>query len=366
MSEWIGVVNETAPKFLQGAADNTIRKRLLLAMLKKYGRIKFNENSMTCTWDIEFAEQPVESYGDAGQITFDRSDLLRQLTIDWRGYKATDMMTEKERMMNSGDVQIVDRYGRIMPSLTRAMTNKFGGELFIDGNAAGNGNRLHGLKSFTGAGTVASGDRIAQPSDTYAGRSTALAAEGGSWTATLSTKPNSTVATDWPDGNGDASYDFMSPKLVNTSSTGWGTGSTSWQDNCEKVLRQTTIWLTRTAGMEGRPTVYEVASDMYYGYCNHQEAKQRVLIPHKEADDLGFPDVLNQEGVMIQHDFDCPANTGYGLNVNQMELASLDKVLFGSRGPTYDIKSDAYLFMVGFFGNARYNPKYFAELYPYA
>jgi hypothetical protein len=90
------------------------------------------------------------------------------------------------------------------------------------------------------------------------------------------------------------------------------------------------------------------------------------VVPHKGAQDLGFDDVLNQDGVMIDTDFDVPSGVGYGLNVDQMELGSLDNVLFASRGPEFDIKTDSWLFMVGFFGNARYNPKYFSKFNDYA
>ena len=370
-NEWIGVIHTTAPKYLSGAADNTIRKRLVLSLLKKKGRIKFNESSYECNWDVEFKEQPVEAYGDGGTLNFSRHDLYRQLNIDWRGYKATDLMTEKERLMNDGALAIVRRYDKIMPKLMRSLNNKFCGELFIDGYASGNENRLHGLESFMGIGTVADTDRVAQPSDTYGGKSTAVANEGGTWSTDLAAaaRPNATIATDWPDGNGDAEYDFMSPKLINygaASGDPWGTGAGTWEANSERALRQSTIWLTHGAGVEGRPDLYLLAGDLFYTYLNKQSGKQRINIPHKGAQDLGFDDVLNQEGVMIQSDFDVPAGTGYGLNIDQLELSSLDNVLFASRGPEFDIKTDSWLFMVGFFGNARYNPKYFSKFKDYA
>ena len=366
MAEWAGVISTTAEKFLQGAADQTIRNRLILSLLKEYGRIEYNQNSYQLTWDVEYAQQPVESYGDAGVIDFTRHDLYKQLTVDWRGYYASDMMTEKERLMNAGNVRIIDRYGRIMPTLMKAINAKFSGELFIDGNAAGNENRLHGLESFCGSGTTVAADRIAQPSDTYAGLSTALGNITGSWSTDLATSPNAAVATDWPYGQGDSEYDFNSPKLVNWSSNNWGTGSTSWEDNCERVIRQTILWLTHGGGKESRPTCFLLSTDLFYAFQNKQEAKTRILVPHKEADDLGFGDALNENGVIIKSDYDVPSETGYALNVHQMQLSSLDSKLFSSRGPEYDIKTNAYLFLVGFFGNCRYNPKHFGKLASYA
>ena len=152
MAEWIGIIHSTAPKYLSGAADNTIRNRLILTLVRQKGRITFNESSHECNWDVEYAEQPVSAYGDGGTIDFSRHDLLRQLKIDWRGYKATDMMTEMERLENKGDIAIVKRYDRIMPTLTKSLRNKFCGEFFIDGYATGNENRLHGLESLDDLG----------------------------------------------------------------------------------------------------------------------------------------------------------------------------------------------------------------------
>ena len=371
-NEWIGVIHTTAPKYLSGAADNTIRKRLILSLLKQKGRIKFNENSYQCNWDVEFKEQPVEAYGDGGTLNFSRHDLYRQLNVDWRGYKATDLMTEKERLMNDGALAIVRRYDKIMPKLMRSLNNKFCAELFIDGYASGNENRLHGLESFMSfdSGETLAADRVAKPNDTYGGKSTAVADQGGTWSTNLSgvtNIPNHDIATDWPDGNGDPEYDYLTPKLVNWSSTSWGTSSaTDWETNSERALRQSTIWSSIGAGDEGKPDLYLMAGNLFYAYLNKQSGKQRIVIPHKGAQDLGFDDVLNQEGVMLQTDFDVAADTAYGINVDQMELSSLDNVLFASRGPEYDIKTDSWLFMVGFFGNARYNPKFFTKLKNFA
>ena len=341
MAEALSLVNVTAKRYMQGAADLTIRKRLLLAMLSKYGRIKYNESGYDCNWNVQFAEPPVQPHGASGEYEFSAHDLYRQLVIDWRGYVATDKMDAKDELMNKSPVAIVDRYSKILPNLKQSLENKFHAEFYIDGGAAGNANRLHGMLTFCGAGTVAAGDLVAQPSGTYGGKNTNLQDQGGSWSANLTTKPNSTVATDWPDGNGSVEYDYMAPILVNTSSTNWGTGSTLFEDNCGRILRRTTTWLTKNGGADGRPSVYLMAADMFNAYQNYQEAKFRNVIPHEESRDLGFPDTLNQDGVGIKYEFDVSAGEFWGINVNQMELASLDSTMRGVRGPTYYIKSDA-------------------------
>ena len=362
MAEFAAVLKEAAPAYLKGRADNTIRNRLLLMLLAKNGRIKYTASSHKLYWDVKAGQRVIEAYGDDGVINFQRSDLHEQLNIDWRGYKMSDRMTEKQRLMLGDLTAIIDRYSGVAEDMMDDLQDGFCGELFVDGYLAGNENRLHGLESFFGEGTTGAADRVGQPSDTYGGHSTAVATRGGTWSTNISTKPNSTIATDWPDGNGTADYDWNSPKLINYSSTNWGTGSTTWADNCERVLGQTTIWTTLTGGKKGRPTLYMLAGDLFYDYQNKMRAKYRISVPHSEANDLGFSDTLNQDGVMIQADFDVPASTGYGLNINQMCLESLDNVLFSSRGPEYDINTDGYLWLIGFFGNARYNVKHFSKL----
>jgi len=367
-TEWIGVIHEQAPQWFKGYVDETIRRRIALAYLRKYGKIVLGCSSSMCIWNMKFSQQPIEATGDAGTLVFNRHDLQRQAALNWRGYVGTDAMTEKEYLMNRGSARILNRYAETIPWLMEAMTDHFSGELFLDGNASGRENNIHGLESFLGAGTVTANDLIAVPSDNYAGLSTALASEAGTWSSNLgaSDRPNTSLSVDWPHGKGSASYDYNSPKLFNYSSTRWGGGGTTWEHNCERVIRQAIIWLTSTGGTAGRPKCVMLANDLYAGYLNHQSAKQRIIIPHRESEDLGFEDTVNQEGVAIKYDFDVPAQTGYVFNVANCELCSLDQVLFGYRGPDWSIRDRAWLFYVGFWGNARYRPKHFGKLFPYA
>ncbi len=369
MAESLSVVNATARRYFAGAVDETIRKRLFLRLLEKYGRISFNESGTSVFWNVEYKQPTVQAHGASGEYSFSETDLNRQLEIDVRGYVATDKMDFKNSLMNKGTVAIVDRYARIMPQLLKTLDDHFHGELYIDGTASGNTNRLHGLDTFMNGAvvhTVVAADLIANPTASYGGLSTVPQNAGGTWTSALTTSPNANIATDWPSGNGSAEYDYISPILINTTSTNWGTGSGLWGDNCGTILRRTSIWLTKNGGLDGRPTCYMMGDDLFNEYADYQEAKYRNIIPHEEGLELGFPDTLKQDGVMIKYEFDCPASQFWGINVHQMELASWDDVLFGTRGPYYDIKSDAYLFKAGFFGNTRFNPKYFAHGESYA
>lgn len=368
--EFIGVINATRPKYMKGASDLTIRSRLLLSLLRKKGRIVYSAGGGDeCRWQVEFSQPNVETYGDGGTMDFTNHDAFRQLSIDWGGYNATDAISMKQKYMNSGDEALIKLFQTKQNRLQKGINDKFCGELYKD--AASRANAIHGLETFLGSGTCAAGDRIAQPSDTYGlgALSTALGNQGGTWSSDLSTQPNSTIAKDWPDGQGDSEYDFMSPKLVNWSSTAWGTGSsTAWEDNCWRVISQTVTWLTTTGGLDGRPDICLLAANLFQGYKNHHEVLRRIEVPFSVADELGFKGTtLMQDGCAIQPDFDCPANTGYMLNLSHMELRSLCPELFWMEGPDKDPRSGySSLWATGFFGNVTYQPKHIAKLKNYA
>ncbi len=370
-NEWVGVIHSTAPKYLKGAEDLTVRDRIVLAFLKSRGRLKFNENSHTCIWDVEYSQPPIEPYADGGVLNFQRHDPMRQLVTDWRGYVGTDQMTRKERLMNQGPTAIYKRYDRIIPNLMKSITDKFGGEWMVDGYAAGNENRLLGIDSFMGGETVTSASKVTIPTDMYATRATNLQDQGGFWSADLAAgdRPyqGSTITTDWPDGNGSSEYDFMSPKLIN-SEHDWGGGGPGWDGgtgNGEYIIRQGTIWLSLLGGKEGMPDLFLTNGSMYGKYLNQQSAKQRIIVPHKESQDLGFGNSVNQEGIGIYKDFEIAPKVGYFLNFDKMKLLSLADKLFFRSGPDWSIETQSWLFNIGFFGNMQFSPKCFGKVADY-
>ena len=365
--EWIGVIHATRPKYMKGASDLTLRSRLLLRMLQKKGRIERNLSGPSCIWQVEFSQPDVTSYADGGQIDFSNHDAFRQLEIDWRGYVATDTLTMKQKAMNSGQESLINLFQTKNARLMKAIRDNFAGELYKDGSSSGRENNIHGCETFLTEASTAATNRVCACDDTYGGLNTDLADQGGTWSANLTTSPNATLATDWPDGQGDSEYDYLSPKLVNWSATNWGTGSTAWEDNCWRVISQAITWLTISSGPEGMPDLCVLAPNLFQGYKNHEEALRTINVPHKEAQDLGFGNVLNQDGVAIQADFDCPANTGYLFNLDTVTIKSIMPELFWMEGPDKDPRSAwSWLWGVGFYGNVTFSPKHVCKIHDYA
>jgi len=369
MSEGIIAVKNTAAKYLKGAADQTIRGYFWLSYLQSQGRIVIGDTGgVSQTWNVMARQPDVRQSGDDAQIVFAEHDAYEQLTVDIRGYHVTDRLTEKKRLMNASPLQIIDLYGTKMENLVKAITDQFGQELYVDGYASGNENRLCGIESFCGSSTTVAADLVAKPSDTYAGKSTALGTLGGSWSTNLSTKPNASVATDWPEGQGASEYDYLAPKLVNYSSSNWGTGGTTWADNATKVMRRSRLWCHHTSGMENAPMLHLLSPNLYGDFLDSFESKNRAVLPHPTGIDLGFPDAVNFEGAIVKQDYGCPAGVGYGINANEMLLFNIhdDGSFFRANGPEEDFKTNSYLFFVYFYGNMRFNPKAFAKYAAYA
>lgn len=366
MTEALRIVTATARRYFAGDSDLTKRRRLMLSLIQQKGRVSFNENGASCFWNVKFSEPTPQDYGSGAEFVYSEHDSQRQLEIDWRAFLVTNKLEYRDSLLNRGDVAIIEYYKRILPDLRSSLNNTWHKMFYED--ASSNPLRPHGLKTFLKFNTPTAADRIATPdnSATYGGKDIQLQTEGGTWSSALTVKPNATLAYDWPEGTGTPEFDYLGGLGVNASSTNWGTDSTDWRDNCGTVFRNTTNWLMKNCGDEGRPTLYICANDRFTQYQDYQEAKFRNIMPHAEARDLGFPDTLNQDGVMIKSEFDVPAGEVYGVNIDKLQLACNSDQIWDVRGPVEDPRTGAYLFRAGFFGNMRFQPKFFALIKDFA
>lgn len=375
MSEtWQGYVNQASALYSKELENLTIRNRLLLAMLQKRGRINLSVDwSYELKYPVDYKDAPVSSFGHGGGITYTPNDYTKLATLDLRGYSSPDMMHLKEQeLLGNSSARFVDRYKRIIPKLLKGVQQKIGLEFYIDGSASGNQDRFSGVETMMGVNVTATtgtdvDDIIALPDGAYNGFDTDLGT-AGDWSTALGSGnyPNDAVASDWPEGTGDPEYDYWTPKLVNWSSTSWPSGANnSWFDTGPYVLRRTAQWLLQTAGVEGNSLVALLSGAMMTDFKNSQEAKLRSLAQHPEARDLGFAGILEYDGMMLKTEYGVPADTGYILNLDEIELGITGKKLISTKGPMFDPDSAAYKWFAYTFGNFKFVPKYCAKLKNY-
>lgn len=366
---WSRVVNTTIKNYIREEEINVLRNRKLTALLHDRGRFEMNVSGWALDWKVEYNTLRPTPYADGDALQFSRIDREKTATLDWRGYTMQDSMTKGEFLANSGKEAIVKLFSTRTEKLVDNIGQYFGEELYVNGYAAGNTKRIHGIQSFTGSVnsvtsaltnlTAKAGSGVAWPTATYAGLSTAPGNYNGNWE-----NPSTTLV--WPHGRGDNRYDFWSPIIVDYGSTYFSSTAT-WEANCVKALAFAIIKSKKSQSKKGKLDLFLLDDTMYEQYINQYRPNERVLVQRAAAESgllkLGFTDVINQDGVDVTWEYGIPSGTGFGFNVDMMEVKSQQSQLFVAMGPDEDIKTKSWLWSVDFFGNVVFNPKFFVALF---
>ncbi len=360
MPEWSRIVNTTIKNYVKGEEINILRNRKVTAMLKSKGRISFNEEGRLLDWKVRFRRNTMQGFAISDTLTFPQIDRHKTAELPWRGYAMGEAMTKLERLQNKGVAAIVKIYDNLTKTMMSDMEEAFSEEIYVDGNATGNGKRFHGIESFLGAVGSVTRPFVANPSDTYAGLATTLGNYGGSWSG------------NWPSGRGDPQYDFWSPILVNytdNNASGWVAATKTWPNVCLEAIRYGIIKAQRSRSQKGALDTIILEGELYRQFVESLSEKQRIVIQSNSSNStlikLGFTDVQNYDGVDVTWEYGMPASTGYGFNFDEAELLSLQGQLFVPTGPDYDIASQSYRFSLDCFGNMKFCPRSFLKFYPY-
>lgn len=328
MAEFLRVLRTSIAKFVRGASNETIQNSILLNMLKKRGRVSFNNSGKTLDWQIKTKQRELKSRTDMAQTTYQRQNLHEAATLPWRGYVMQDAISQKERFMVRGQEALVQIWPDRMKDMMEDASDRMNIELFIDGNLAGNEEQLHGLESIFGATSPTTTSKYATSNESYAGLT--LSAVHGTESATTP----------------------YSPHLVNEAFTGFGT----WASNPTKISR-TLISACRVNNK--RKSVPDLLLMNESRYLDFKDAltTERFIISEEVKDVAAGFKSFSYDGVDVMWDFDCPADLTYCLNLDQIEFRSLAPDLFYSKA-VYSIEQDAHLWSVMNWGNMRINPRY--------
>jgi hypothetical protein len=357
---WSRIVNSTIRKYIREREINILRNRKLTALLKKKGRITFNWSGIAMDWKVKYKRVKLTPYADGDTIEFSRKDRNKTAVLDWRGYSSSDSMTKGEFLQNRSTEAIIKLYDSISQDLIDDMEDAFGEEFYIDGTLPGNSKRIYGIESFMQC-TSNPGNGAATPTGSFAGLSCVPGYYGGTW--------NSGALPSWPNGYGDAQYDFWSPIIVDYGDTlfpGTGTGGNTWANNCVEAISFGIIKTKKSKSAKGMLDVIMTDDENFRNYMAVYRQKERILVQKAAADSallaLGFTDVINQDGVDVTWEYGITPGTGYGFNTDMMELRSQQAQVFVPEGPDQDIATKSWRFSVDFFGNMVWNPKFQLKL----
>ena len=368
-TDWARSIATTIQNFLREEEIASLRKFKVFAALEGSGNVRTNMSGRGFQWEIQYRNHTPSGNNGETPRSFARQNLWKNAELDFRGAQATDAIYKKEMLENRSAQALVNVAGRMASRLITSMEQYLAREWVVDGDAAANALRFHGIESFMGySGTVnvATGlqrnsgvspgatsapDPFGWPSDTYAGLSTVLGSHGGSQKSGI-----------WPNGEADPEYDFYSPVICNVTSTYFG-GST-WAANCAKALREALHQTRRNDTKQDQIDMCLLNRRWYIDFLNTLDAKERVIVGRTDGlRSYGFTDVFDFDGVEVSSENSVPADTGYGLAIGNMELLCMTDQLMVSEGPFYDELTQQYRYVVSTLGNLKFKtPRNFFKL----
>lgn len=373
MADWVGIAETTIREYIRDVENDVMRNRKILALLQSRGRVTFNHSGTEMEWKIRYKRAIPKGYADMDTQSFPRRNRHKTATLGYRGYSLAESISKLDKLKNRGIPAIVKILETKVTSMAEDMEEFMGDEFYIDGNATGNGKRIHGIESFLGAGSASTYQPIALPNDSYAGLNTNLGSYGGSWTDGAGTGTTSTdSASKWPTGTGNTEFDFFSPLLVDYTSSQWAATTKTWPNTCLEAMRFGIIKSMKNKSVRGRLDAISLNDELYRQFVENLSTKERITIVQggnqkgNTLTGLGFSDVVNFEGCEVTFEYGMPVLTGYGWNIDQMEFRSMQDRLFVSEGPFENEVDKTVRFSIDFFGNLVFRPRYFAKFKNYS
>lgn len=367
--EWARLVSTTITDYAKGAEDALMAKRILLAAMKSKGQIKYNCGGDGFAWQVPYRIAQLTVNDGETPVTPARQDRYKRATLDYVSYTIADMMTKREKLKNRGPAALINYFEEMTPNLLNDATQRFSEELYVDSSATGNSGRLSGIETMmatNGTVNVTSGaqrsataaDVAGYPNDTYAGLSTVLGNYSGSWGT------QSGLSSTWPNGTGELGYDFYSPVIVNYTSSSFNGTADTWTEQCVEATRFMITQMNRYTDNRGGLKTVLLDRELYRLYLNKLDSKERLLTESKLGlRSLGFQDTFQQDGVDITWEFGMPTAVGYGYNIENMELRSMQDRIFKVDGPEWNQIQRAYTVIVDFLGQLKFHsPRFFGKL----
>ena len=367
-SDWARSIGTTIVTYLREEGLNTFRRYKLFASINQGGNVAYNQGGRGFNWQSRYRNVPVTGNDGTTPRVFARHNLWVDLELPYRGYQTSDQITKKEMLENRGQQALINVAGRMAERLKESMEQHLAREFYVDGYAAGNEMRFHGIESFLGikqvngtnqtvnASTGAmrdkdAGDPFYWPSDSYAGQSTELGALGGSQ-----------LSGSWPNGVADPEYDFFSPIICNGLSTYFGTSS--WKTNCVAALRECIHQAKRNDTRESEIDMVLLDRRLYIDFLQAQESKERTVVSKSTGlRALGFSDVVSLDGIDVSTEYGVPGNTGYGFSVGNMELKVMEASLYVGEGPYYAEELQSYRYACSTLANLKFkSPRNFFKV----
>jgi len=310
IAEYTRVLETTLPSFSKKVQNECFTKKVMLAILKKHGRIRYNESGNGKIWVVKYKTRDLNNYTDGQEITASRKNLYKQATMAWKMREMNDVITRKEMLMNRGKNALVKLFRNKFDSLKEDMASRINDTVFEDGHTTATS--MNGMRSWYGY-TAASTNKRAAGNDTYAGLSTVQGNYGGSSYA-------------------DSQYGFWSPVLIND--TGTWSGTDTWVASADEISTYAIASANANSG-EGGGIRYIVTTLVRWHGMKHLIEGSGRYLPKGDKLAAGF-DSFSYDGVDVVWSESAPTSYTWGINPKKMALHVLSPGLIDTH-VDYDI-----------------------------
>lgn len=316
------------------------RQAKLLGVLTAKKRISFNHDEPDIRWKPRIARRtPTAGTVYPHEHTF--TSIVRHVdaVLSWRVYKMGEYISKIEKLIGrSRDTAFVSLVGNIVKWALDDFKYHMQRTVYYDGTA----NELSGLEAIVGAPTAIQGSTCyGTPLGSYAGLSRVLGATGlgGNWTGT------------WPEGDGDPQYCAWSPVVTSYTRSGVsGETTPTWANSWQEAIRACASTIETLTGES--PDVVIITPAMYRTALNSLKSAYQLEVTKNSAIvNLGI-NTRQFDGAEIVVDPFCPANTGWCLCTNHLELWSMQDQLIKTETDE-DLTITTEKIGLDFFGNMR-------------
>lgn len=355
------VAQATIAEWSKKVSEETTRNLVLLAMLQKKGKISYGHSGGQMRWVVRKGEHPLSGFVDMQPITFERRNTKENAFLGWRAQKASDLITLREKLENSGPEAMIKVFEGREELIREGAIKAMAEQVYVDGDSAAAvaAEQFHGLESFmaiTDGSQTATSIVATVHADTYANLGTVVGGVGGDATDTKTNR-------------------LWTPVIINTSQTPTA-GIKNWSDYAVEYIREMLIRGTYGQGEADRMNLVILNQAAYTDLMNLMDDKERILVNRgagEELVSLGFRNIVEIDGCPVTWDFACPttdsdSNTvrGYGLNTNKVEFCVLgpkgQKNLFSSR-VDFNVSFQADCVFLWLIGNFKFqSPRHFGKL----
>lgn len=347
------------PKYVRKEIAPLNRKSYLLSEIQKRGRQTVGNAGLNIEWRPEKRRREINwGPGNPNVVTFPITNVHTKATLNWKTAWMGEAIREIELLALGNDAE---RFFKKTTDLAKKCANdfmvRFGPHLYRDGVST---EKVEGLESFGGYSSYVTGEPVGNPSDTYAGLSTALGAEGD-WTG-----PSS---GGWPRCGSDPDacdyeYHYWSPLIVNYNDPALVVDSTTesmgWDDCWVYACRYLTTYLGVL--QSETPDVIILDPDLLRRAKNSLKKDQQFQLDSSAKDlDPGI-EVLKWEGITFATEWGVPPGVGYAVNFRHLELMVMGDDFIKTNQDT-DIHTNDKLYRLSWHGQLWVDsPAYFGFL----